>query len=76
MSCRIGRWPAADDESNHGTNRYPSAARLIDASLERWHRRLTRAVNAIDELRKQRKRLIKPPALPPEARAFDDALGL
>ncbi|MGA8079962.1 MAG: hypothetical protein WB868_21510 [Xanthobacteraceae bacterium] len=34
----------------------------IDEKLERWHRKLTRAVNAIDMLRKARKRILKPKA--------------
>jgi hypothetical protein len=32
----------------------------INESLERWHRKLTRAVNAIDKLRAEQKRLLKP----------------
>jgi hypothetical protein len=35
----------------------------IDEGLERWHRRLTQAVNAIDQLRRARKRLVKPKEL-------------
>jgi hypothetical protein len=47
----------------------------IDLSLERWHRRLTRAINAIDLLRKTRKRILRPRPLPPEAREdFNDPL--
>jgi hypothetical protein len=32
----------------------------IRENLERWHRKLTRAVNAIDKLRAEQKRLLKP----------------
>ena len=32
----------------------------IKESLDRWHRKLTRAVNAIDKLRAEGKRLLKP----------------
>ena len=37
----------------------------IKESLERWHRKLTRAVNAIDKLRAEEKRLLKPRRLEP-----------
>lgn len=53
----------------------------IDAALERWHRRLTRAIREVDKLRAQRKRLTAPRKLAehernPEPVPFDDDLRL
>lgn len=39
----------------------------VNDALERWHRKLTRAVNQIDKLRAERKRLLKPRPLEREA---------
>jgi hypothetical protein len=53
----------------------------IDAAMERWHRRLSRAVGALDKLRAARKRLLKPRKLAPHERAeasdeFGDSAAL
>jgi hypothetical protein len=48
------------DETTRRLERRNAELQRIQDSLERWHRKLTRAVSAIDKLRAERKRLLKP----------------
>ena len=48
------------DEVTRRLERRNAELSRIKESLERWHRKLTRAVNAIDKLRAEEKRLLKP----------------
>ena len=48
------------DEVTRKLERRNAELERIQDSLERWHRRLTRAVTAIDKLRAEKKRLLKP----------------
>jgi len=47
------------DEITKRLERRNAELSRIQDSLERWHRRLTRAVTAIDKLRAEKKRLLK-----------------
>jgi hypothetical protein len=51
--------PMTDKVTNKLERRNAELSRIND-SLERWHRKLTRAVTAIDRLRAEKKRLLKP----------------